>query len=135
MNFWIVLILVAAGVLINVLQRGQQRRSKQQSPGDYGEPPRPIDEPPLVLPAPRRRLLPPPLPVVRPAPPVVAEPVVKLTAPMVTPPKPPSPVVLEMLKMLKNPQSLQATILLREVLDPPLCRRIRMPGRPPAIRP
>jgi hypothetical protein len=50
---------------------------------------------------------------------------VKMAAPTVSAGKKASPVSLEMMQMLKNPQSLRAAILLREVLDPPLCRRRR----------
>jgi hypothetical protein len=123
-----VLVVLATAVLIIMLFRGPQTR--RSPPRDERlEPPQP-SPPPVVRPVPPpRRRFPPPLvqPVAKagPAPPVAAVPVVNPVVPMVTPTRKPSPAALELFNLLKNRHSLRAAVLLREILDPPLCRRRR----------
>jgi hypothetical protein len=131
MNPWMMLLVFAVAVLITVMFRGPQPRKTPLPRNENVEPPRRMDEPPVVRPVPlRRRLLPPPLvqavPKVAPAPtPRVAVAEVKVAATTVSAGKKAAPVSLEMMQLLKNPQSLRAAVLLREVLDAPLCRRRR----------
>ena len=130
MNPWMVLVVLATAALITLLFRGPQPR-KSPTSDERTEPPQPGGPPPMVRVVPVRRRFPPPLLVqpvakVEPAPRMVLPvPAVKLVAPMATPAKKPSPVALQLVDMLKNQQSIQAAVLLREVLGPPLCRRRR----------
>jgi hypothetical protein len=135
------IVIVAVGVLIASLFRAQQQQQQQQRPRPpVRQPPRPetFDEPPpsadvpTVLPAPRpvRRVLPPPLPQWRTKErgekvTVVVEPVLSPAVAGVPPTTPRSMPAASLREWLRNPQSLRAAILVREVLDEPLCRRRR----------
>jgi hypothetical protein len=138
-NPWLMILIVAVGVFIASMFRAQQ----QQRTRPAVRPPQPRDtldeassstDVPVVLRAPRppRRTMPPPLPrkvqrveIIAVPPP--AEPVPVATAvppaPLVSPAKPLSRAALSLRDMFRNPQSLRAAILVREVLDAPLCRR------------
>jgi hypothetical protein len=132
MNPWMTLVVFTATVLILMLFRErQQPKGKASRQDDTG--PRPITVPPVARAVlQRRRLLPPPLPKpvpkVQPPPLPVAVAVVKVVAPTISPENQTSPLMLELVRLLNSPQSLQAAILLREVLDPPLCRRHQFLG-------
>ena len=130
---WILLIIVALAVFIAAMFRGPQPRKPpvRERDEDWAKPPRPVP-PPL----PRRRVLPPPLPRSVPR----AEPVVLTVA---EPPLPPAPSALDpgkaprvegklksqaglqLAALMKDRQTLRAAMMVREVLDPPLCRRGR----------
>jgi hypothetical protein len=140
-NPWLMILIVAVGVFIASMFRAQQQQRtrppmRQPPPRDTLDEPASSTDLPVVLPAPRppRRTMPPPLPPRRkvqrveivsmplaaePVPPVIAMP----PAPLVSPAKPLSRAALSLREMFRNPQSLRAAILVREVLDAPLCRR------------
>jgi hypothetical protein len=141
-NPWLMILIVAVGVFIASMFRAQQQQQRTRPPLRQPPPRGPLDEPPsstdvpVVLPAPRppRRTMPPPLPPRRkvqrveivsmpptaePVPPAITTP----PAPLVSPAKPLSRAALSLREMFRNPQALRAAILVREVLDAPLCRR------------
>lgn len=133
MNPWMLLVVMATGLFISILMRSQQRALRQLPP------PRPMDNPtprpdeefpPLVraLLQPKRRLFQPAVAkaVAKAVPVVQVVPVSRPAAPpQVTPPRKATETAQQLVKMLQDPQSLRTAILLREVLDPPLCKRRR----------
>jgi periplasmic protein TonB len=137
---------------INRMRRRQEEEQRQQEPTRRSEPLPPIPPPPppvvvqvepkasepttapnfekpaVVVEKPKTRIVktrrtePRPTPPRQPA--VIVEATLPHLAPSVQAPTP-SPAIAQIYAMLRSPQSIQAAILLQEVMGPPRCRRRR----------
>ena len=141
MNPWVAIGVAVAVMIISSILRSQRR----QGPGagaqllDNADARPARRSPPPPPPLPRRRVVPPPLPRRRSVPPIETV----TPAPQPSPPtpspvlaglpavpelakvttRPNTPTAVQLIALLRNPQSLRAAVLLREVLDAPLSRR------------
>jgi len=137
MNPWMLFVLAILAIIIGTMFRQpRQARSEPETDeeDDYAPPPKMPVPPPL----PQRRRQPPPLPRPRRVPVAEVISVAQATPPAVTPAaatkapmaerRPPSQAAIQVIKLLSDRQSLRAAIVLREVLDPPLCKRRKPAG-------
>jgi hypothetical protein len=132
MEPWVLFVIAAVAIFVGSIFRGPRARQRP-----FGSPPDEADagrtrrsEPP---PLPRRRLMQ-PQPVSRAvavaqqprpeAPRVEVVPVLPVATKVET--KQVSTSVTQVLALLKHQQTLRTAVILREVLDPPLCRRRRL---------
>jgi hypothetical protein len=138
MSPWAILLIALVAIVMGSLRRAardRQRPALEAPDQTAGDRPRRNPSPPLA-----RRRIPPPLPPL--ARPVerallVAQPVrqveaLRQVAASELPPiakvenAPLSATAIQVLALLKHRQTLRAAIMLREVMDPPLCRRRRL---------
>jgi len=136
MNRWIMFGIALLAIIIGSILRGPRSRPRPLRPApDEADDSQPRRNYPPALP--RRRVLPPPLPrprsgerpqVVAPAPrPDPAPPPVAVAAkPARVEAKPQSLAGVQVAALLKHRQTLRAAVMLREILDSPLCRRRRI---------
>jgi hypothetical protein len=129
MQPWMWFVIAVLAILFSSIMRGP--RTRQRSWGEEeSDAPKPRRSPPPPLP--RRRLPAPPLaravtvvePPKREAPPPALTPVAVPQAKVETRPSPTT--IGQLQAMLKHRQTLRTSFMLREVLDPPLCRRRRL---------
>jgi hypothetical protein len=138
MSPWAILLIALVAIVLGSLRRAARDRQRPtlEAPEPAAEDrPRRNAPPPLA----RRRIPPPLLPLARPVERalLVAKPVRQVDPPrLVAAPDIPliakvestllSATAVQVLALLKHRQTLRAAIMLREVMDPPLCRRRRL---------